>query len=71
MLLAGDGHRVTVVERDPAPVPDTAAAAFDGWARRGVNQFLYPHLALGTALLVDVLWRWELYGPPAVSAPSP
>ena len=29
------------------------------------------HLAAGTALLVDVLWRWELYGPPAVSAPSP
>ena len=46
MLLAGDGHRVTVVERDPAPVPDTAAAAVDGWARRGVNQFVYPHFLL-------------------------
>lgn len=43
MLLAGDGHEVTVVERDPAPPPDTASDAWYGWERRGVNQFRQPH----------------------------
>src|SRR4051794_17238008 len=45
MLLARDGHEVTVVERDPAgPVP--AADAWDAWDRRGVNQFRLPHFML-------------------------
>lgn len=43
MLLAEDGHQVTVVERDPSEPPDPAAA-WDGWERRGVNQFRLPHL---------------------------
>jgi 2-polyprenyl-6-methoxyphenol hydroxylase-like FAD-dependent oxidoreductase len=43
MLLADDGHEVTVLERDvePAPAP---SAAFEHWERRGVNQFRLPHL---------------------------
>jgi flavin-dependent dehydrogenase len=43
MLLAGDGHEVTVLERDPAPAPDVAGDAWHDWERRGVNQFRQPH----------------------------
>jgi 2-polyprenyl-6-methoxyphenol hydroxylase-like FAD-dependent oxidoreductase len=51
MLLARDGHQVTVVERDPAgppgpPSPERAGEAWDGWQRRGVNQFRLPHFML-------------------------
>jgi 2-polyprenyl-6-methoxyphenol hydroxylase-like FAD-dependent oxidoreductase len=42
MLLARDGHRVTVLERDPAPPPEPADA-WAVWQRRGVNQFRLPH----------------------------
>lgn len=47
-LLAGDGHEVTVLERDPAvpPPPERAQEAWDDWDRRGVNQFRLPHLVL-------------------------
>jgi len=47
LLLAGDGHDVTVLERDPAPAPDPGAS-WDGWERRSVNQFRQPHF-LATA----------------------
>lgn len=51
MLLARDGHQVTVVERDPAPPPQPptprgAHEAWDDWQRRGVNQFRLPHFML-------------------------
>jgi 2-polyprenyl-6-methoxyphenol hydroxylase-like FAD-dependent oxidoreductase len=42
MMLASDGHEVTVLERDPAPVPEPEDA-WDDWERRGVNQFRLPH----------------------------
>ena len=42
MLLARDGHRVTVLERDPAP-PPRPTEAWECWERRGVNQFRLPH----------------------------
>lgn len=45
MLLARDGHRVTVLERDPAE-PPPAAQAWEAWDRRGVNQFRLPHIML-------------------------
>jgi 2-polyprenyl-6-methoxyphenol hydroxylase-like FAD-dependent oxidoreductase len=47
-LLARDGHRVTVLERDPAepPPPERADEAWSGWSRRGVNQFRLPHFML-------------------------
>jgi 2-polyprenyl-6-methoxyphenol hydroxylase-like FAD-dependent oxidoreductase len=38
LLLARDGHDVTVLERDPAPVP-APEEAWTEWERRGVNQF--------------------------------
>lgn len=43
MLLAGDGHEVTLFERDPAPAPEMALDAWDDWERRGVGQFRQPH----------------------------
>src|SRR5690606_20989702 len=45
MLLARDGHEVTVLERDPAdpPAPDRA---WEQWQRRGVSQFRLPHFML-------------------------
>ena len=39
LLLAGDGHRVTVVERDAGEAPTDPAVAWDEWSRRGVPQF--------------------------------
>jgi 2-polyprenyl-6-methoxyphenol hydroxylase-like FAD-dependent oxidoreductase len=46
MLLAKDGHRVTVLERDPQPPPASAEEAWGGWERRSVNQFRLPHYFL-------------------------
>ena len=46
MLLADDGHRVTVIERDPAPPPDGGEEAWSLWERKGVNQFRLGHLFL-------------------------
>ena len=45
MVLARDGHEITVLERDPAE-PPPAAQAWDDWSRRGVNQFRLPHFML-------------------------
>jgi 2-polyprenyl-6-methoxyphenol hydroxylase-like FAD-dependent oxidoreductase len=64
MLLARDGHRVTVLERDPAP-PPSPERAWSGWERRGVTQFRLPHLFLArfteilTAEAPDVLTALE------------
>ena len=46
LLLAGDGHDVTVLERDPAPPPPSGDEAWDDWERRGVNQFRMIHFFL-------------------------
>jgi 2-polyprenyl-6-methoxyphenol hydroxylase-like FAD-dependent oxidoreductase len=43
MLLRRDGHEVTVLERDPAPVPGSSYQALERWARDGVTQFRQPH----------------------------
>src|SRR6478609_54965 len=42
LMLGRDGHEVTVLERDPAP-PTDPIEAWDGWERRGVNQFRMLH----------------------------
>jgi 2-polyprenyl-6-methoxyphenol hydroxylase-like FAD-dependent oxidoreductase len=46
LLLAGDGHDVTVLERDGGAPPDGPEAAWDRWERRGVTQFRHLHLFL-------------------------
>lgn len=43
LLLARDGHDVTVIERDASALPDTPQEAWDSWARKGVAQFRQPH----------------------------
>src|SRR6187549_2502720 len=45
MLLARDGHHVTVLERDPA-TPCDPVDAWSHWQRRGVNQFRLAHAFL-------------------------
>lgn len=57
MMLADDGHDVTLIERDPEPPPPDAADAFDSWDRRSVAQFGLAHWlhARGTSILRDQL----------------
>jgi 2-polyprenyl-6-methoxyphenol hydroxylase-like FAD-dependent oxidoreductase len=45
MLLARDGCRVTVLERDPATPPEPHLA-WESWERRGCSQFRLPHYLL-------------------------
>src|ERR1700722_6461860 len=42
MVLAQDGHDVTVLERDAAE-PPAPSEAWESWERRGVNQFRLLH----------------------------
>ncbi|MGY1777657.1 NAD(P)/FAD-dependent oxidoreductase [Geodermatophilus sp. SYSU D00804] len=43
MMLAADGHDVTVLESDPDGAPTTPAEAWESWRRTGVAQFRQPH----------------------------
>jgi 2-polyprenyl-6-methoxyphenol hydroxylase-like FAD-dependent oxidoreductase len=52
LLLARDGHDLTVLERNPAR-PPPAAQAWQAWHRPGLNQFRLPHLMLPR-------WRIEM-----------
>ena len=45
MLLAGDGHQVTVLERDPVSPPEPVAGV-GAVAAAGLNQFRLPHFFL-------------------------
>lgn len=42
-LLARDGHEVTLLERDPSPVPASPEQAWEDWQRDGVTQFRQAH----------------------------
>jgi 2-polyprenyl-6-methoxyphenol hydroxylase-like FAD-dependent oxidoreductase len=54
LLLARDGHEVTVVEQDPNPPPGSLETAWDGWNRSGVAQFRQPHNFMpGLRLLLE------------------
>ena len=43
MMLADDGHEVTVLEGDASPVPEDPHEAWGHWQRHGVPQFHQPH----------------------------
>ena len=43
MMLARQGHSVTVFERDSEPLPGSPEEAWSAWERRGVAQFRLPH----------------------------
>jgi 2-polyprenyl-6-methoxyphenol hydroxylase-like FAD-dependent oxidoreductase len=43
LMLARDGHDVTLLERDPQPVPATPEEAWERWERDGVAQFRQAH----------------------------
>ena len=53
ILLARDGHQVTVTERDPASPRGNAGDLWQRWDRRGVNQFRQVHFMLPR-------WRAEM-----------
>ncbi|MGY3492333.1 FAD-dependent oxidoreductase [Bradyrhizobium sp. USDA 4502] len=42
-MLGRDGHRVTVLEADPAGLPTAPSAGWEAWERPGVAQFRQPH----------------------------
>ncbi len=43
VMLARDGHQVTVLEADSEGPPAAPAAAWERWRRQGVAQFRQPH----------------------------
>ena len=43
MMLARQGHSVTVLEHDSVPLPGSPEEAWNAWERRGVAQFRQPH----------------------------
>ncbi len=56
LILTRQGHEVTVLERDGAPVPNSPEQAWQQWNRRGVAQFRQPHfLHPGARLVLDAL----------------
>jgi 2-polyprenyl-6-methoxyphenol hydroxylase-like FAD-dependent oxidoreductase len=68
LLLCRGGHEVTVLERDPDPVPSSPEEAWERWSRDGVSQFRLAHyltprgrIVLGEAL-PDVLAGLEAAG---------
>src|SRR5271157_794221 len=46
LLLCGDGHEVTVLERDAQAPPAGAEEIWGTWQRKGVSQFRLPHFFL-------------------------
>jgi len=57
MMLARDGHEVTVLERDAVPVPKSPQEAWEAWDRGGVTQFRLAHFLApaGRAVLEEDL----------------
>ena len=50
LALASDGHRVTILEGDSAPMPESHLEAFD-WERRGSPQTKHSHALLARLYL--------------------
>jgi flavin-dependent dehydrogenase len=47
LALARDGHKVTILEKDPTPVPESPAEAYKEWQRHGAPQVMHSHAFLG------------------------
>ncbi|MBW2244120.1 MAG: FAD-dependent monooxygenase [Deltaproteobacteria bacterium] len=47
LTLSADGHRVTILESDPSPMPESHAEAFETWERKGAPQVWHSHALLG------------------------
>ena len=47
LALSGEGHRVTILERDATPMPGSHVEAFEKWDRRGSPQVRHSHAFLG------------------------
>jgi 2-polyprenyl-6-methoxyphenol hydroxylase-like FAD-dependent oxidoreductase len=46
LAFARDGHRVTILEADPSPMPASHVEAFEQWERRGSPQTRHSHALL-------------------------
>ncbi len=46
LAMARDGHQVTILEKDPTPMPETPAEAFTLWKRYGSPQVMHSHAFL-------------------------
>ena len=57
LMLARDGHDVTVLERDADEVPASPGEAWDAWQRPGVAQFRHGHYLMpaGSHILAEFL----------------
>lgn len=54
LLLARDGHDITILEKDCTAWPQSAATAWAQWTRKGVAQFRQPHNFMpGMRLLLE------------------
>jgi 2-polyprenyl-6-methoxyphenol hydroxylase-like FAD-dependent oxidoreductase len=54
LLLARDGHAVTLLEHDAEPLPQSPQAAWERWERKGVSQFRQAHNFMpGLRLLLE------------------
>ncbi len=67
LALTADGHRVTILEADASPMPDSHLGAFD-WERRGSPQTRHSHALLARLFLLirdrapDLLEKLKLCG---------
>jgi 2-polyprenyl-6-methoxyphenol hydroxylase-like FAD-dependent oxidoreductase len=52
LMLARDGHQVTVVERDDTPLPPTPDEAFESWQRTGAPHARQSHALLARLRLI-------------------
>jgi 2-polyprenyl-6-methoxyphenol hydroxylase-like FAD-dependent oxidoreductase len=57
LVLAREGHDVTVLEKDPDRLPGYPGDAWQAWQRPGIAQFRQPHMvqAAGSQILAGFL----------------
>jgi flavin-dependent dehydrogenase len=60
LMLAKQGHEVTVLEQDGAPVPGSPERAWQEWDRHGVAQFRQPHYLHPAGCHILATWLPEV-----------